>query len=81
MQYFFSRRTYNTQKKRFTNNPASVTRYVAMEASAGVPTKGHILSTTDWVDQVLTDTGSDGVLIFVHGLAGLVVLIASMFLT
>lgn len=67
MQYFLTRRTYNAQKQKFTNNPASVTRYVAMGASSGEASKGHVLPVDKWAAKVLAEEGSKQVLIFVHG--------------
>ncbi|AZV77009.1 alpha/beta fold hydrolase [Parasedimentitalea marina] len=69
MALFFSRRTYNSQKKKFTNNPSAVTRYVNIteQTPDGDIRKGSIVSQDDWLELVRQDGGDNGVLIYVHG--------------
>lgn len=63
MALYFSRRSYNAQTRKFTNNAASVTRYVQMTSS----TSGGIISQADWLQQVRQAGGTREVLIYVHG--------------
>ena len=55
MSLFFSRRSFNSSKGRFTNNPAEKTRYVSV--SGRIPASGRwqgsIVSQADWLQQVL----------------------------
>lgn len=69
MALFFSRRTYNAHQKTFTNNPASLTRYVAITGTSpgGDGWSGGILSQRDWLEQVRQAGGDSDVLIYVHG--------------
>lgn len=69
MALFFSRRTYNAQKKKFTNNPAAITRYVTIteQSADGGIRKGGIVSQEDWLKLVIQEGGDRGVLIYVHG--------------
>lgn len=69
MTLFFSRRTFNAQKKKFTDNVASLTRYVSITGttSGGGGWQGGIISQGDWLDQVQQQGGTDDVLIYVHG--------------
>ncbi|WP_412551022.1 alpha/beta hydrolase [Shimia sp. MIT910701] len=69
MALFFSRRTYNAQKKKFTDNPAALTRYVSIteERGNGAVRKGDILPKADWLKLVQQAGGTKDILIYVHG--------------
>ncbi len=67
MQYFYSRRTFNQSTGRFSNNPASLTRYVALGETEHPATKGHLLKASDWAKAVFADSANNEVVIFVHG--------------
>lgn len=69
MALFFSRRTYNAQKKKFTANPAALTRYVSMTAqnNDGSVHTGSIVPRADWLKQVQQAGGTKEILIYVHG--------------
>ncbi|WP_298971389.1 alpha/beta fold hydrolase [uncultured Roseobacter sp.] len=69
MTLFFSRRTYNASKTKFTNNPAQLTRYVRITdgPDADGTWSGGIISQKDWLDQVHAEAETDEVTIFVHG--------------
>ncbi len=67
MHHFFSRRSFNAQKGRFTDNPADVTRYVAVTSTTGPVSKGHLMPCEDWVDAVRASSASGHVMIYVHG--------------
>lgn len=69
MTLFFSRRTYNASKKRFTNNPADVTRYVRLTSGpdANGRWSGGIIGRDDWFDQVRAESPTNEVTIYVHG--------------
>jgi esterase/lipase superfamily enzyme len=62
MALFFSQRAYNAQTKKFTNNAATLTRFVVIDAQ----TSGTV-SQGDWLDLVAAQGGRDAVLVFVHG--------------
>lgn len=68
MPLFFSRRAYNAQTQKFTNNPSALTRYVMLEGqtpSGGW--KGGIISQADWLGKVRDAGAEQGVVVFVHG--------------
>lgn len=69
MALFFSRRTYNASKKKFTLKPAAKTRYVNLtKASAdGRIRSGSIVKKSAWLDLVRHAGGDKEVLIYVHG--------------
>lgn len=69
MPLFFSRRAYNAQTKKFTNNRSTITRYVALEAQApgGGGWTGGIIDQGDWLQKVKDAGAANGVLVFVHG--------------
>lgn len=67
MALFFTRRTYNASKQKFTDNVASLTRYVRVQASGGGSHSGGIISRDDWLDLVIAGAQSREVLIYVHG--------------
>lgn len=69
MTLFFSRRTYNASKSKFTNNPAQLTRYVKITDGPDGNGKwqGGIINQADWLSQVEADGDTDEVTIFVHG--------------
>ncbi len=69
MALFFSRRTYNAQKKKFTFKPAAKTRYVhiTQKSPGGKIRKGSIVKKAKWLDLVRQEGGSSDVLIYVHG--------------
>ncbi|WP_170763074.1 alpha/beta hydrolase [Ruegeria lacuscaerulensis] len=69
MALFFSRRTYNASKKKFTIKPAAKTRYVniTQTSSGGQVRKGSIVKKSKWLDLVRQQGGDKEVLIYVHG--------------
>lgn len=67
MTLFATRRTYNAQTQRFTNNAAALTRYVQITSSAGPVSKGGIISREDWHREVLRAAQSREILFYVHG--------------
>ncbi|WP_195820708.1 alpha/beta fold hydrolase [Roseobacter sp. MH60115] len=69
MTLFFSRRTYNASKQRFTNNPADVTRYVRLTSGPDASGKwtGGIISKDDWLAHVKAEAATNEITIYVHG--------------
>ncbi|QFT57737.1 hypothetical protein FIU94_02780 [Sulfitobacter sp. THAF37] len=67
MTLFATRRTYNAQTHRFTNNAAALTRYVLMTGGDGPVSKGGIISRADWHREVLRAADSREILLYVHG--------------
>lgn len=69
MPLFFSRRAYNTSKKRFTNSVSKPTRYVSINGTAPGPGgwSGHMRKRNDWLAEVKAAGGDRDVLIYVHG--------------
>ncbi|KIC45809.1 hypothetical protein RA28_08975 [Ruegeria sp. ANG-S4] len=69
MALFFSRRTYNASKKKFTLKPAAKTRYVSITKSSsdGRIKKGGIIKKAAWLDLLRQQGGDKEVLIYVHG--------------
>ncbi|NOC83773.1 alpha/beta fold hydrolase [Ruegeria sp. HKCCD6428] len=69
MALFFSRRTYNAPKKKFTLKPAAKTRYVhiTQQSPGGKIRKGSIVKRAKWLDLVRQEGGDSAVLIYVHG--------------
>ncbi|APE42361.1 hypothetical protein BOO69_02220 [Sulfitobacter alexandrii] len=67
MRLFATRRTYNAQTHRFTNNAAALTRYVMMNETAGPVGRGGIISREDWHREVLRAADSREILFYVHG--------------
>lgn len=69
MALFFSRRTYNAQKKKFTLKPAAKTRYVHITRKSpdGRIRKGGIIKRAKWLELVRQQGGTKDVLIYVHG--------------
>lgn len=69
MALFFTRRAYNSKTKKFTNNPASLTRYVTItkKSASGKILSGGSVKLDDWIEMVRDDGGEKGVLIYVHG--------------
>ncbi len=69
MALFFSRRTYNASKKKFTIKPAAKTRYVSIShtSSDGRIRKGGIIKQKKWLEMVQKAGGDKDVLIYVHG--------------
>jgi esterase/lipase superfamily enzyme len=63
MALYFTRRSYNAQKKTFTNNLAALTRYVALDSA----TTGRSLSCEDWLPRVQAEMQSQDITIYVHG--------------
>ncbi len=69
MALFFSRRTFNAQKKKFTLKPAAKTRYVSItkQSAGGRIRKGGIVKQSKWLELVRKEGGDSSVLIYVHG--------------
>ncbi len=67
MALFFSRRAYDTSKKKFTNNPSTVTRFLNFTKKTGAPDKGHIVTEDRWIELVKAEASSKDLVIFVHG--------------
>lgn len=67
MSLFFTRRTYNAQTAKFTNNAAALTRYVEITAPGDTVSKGHIIDQATWKARVLTQMQVPELLIYVHG--------------
>ncbi len=67
MALFFTRRTYNAAKKKFTNNLATLTRHVRLKIKSGGGYEGGIISQSDWLDQVIAAAGGKGIVVYVHG--------------
>lgn len=69
MTLFFSRRTYDASKKRFTNNPSKVTRYVRLTQGPDANGKwnGGIISKDDWMAHATAEGSSNEITIYVHG--------------
>lgn len=67
MTLFATRRTYNAQTNRFTNNAAALTRYVQITSTTGPVSKGGIISRADWHREVLRAADSREILFYVHG--------------
>lgn len=67
MTLFASRRTYNNSTHKFTNNAATLTRYVQITNTAGQVSTGGVISREDWHAQVLRAAQSRDILFFVHG--------------
>lgn len=67
MHYFFSRRTFHAAVGRFTNNAASLTRYVGIDQVGTAASSGHMLEAEAWAQKVLQQSATGEVLVFVHG--------------
>lgn len=67
MDYVFTRRTYNAQTQKFTNNPASLTRYLELSQSDGGGSIGAAIPADKWASRVIAQSRGHGVLVFVHG--------------
>lgn len=69
MTLFFSRRTYNASTKKFTNNPASVTRYVRLTSgpNANGSWGGGVISKDDWMARARAEGTTNEITIYVHG--------------
>lgn len=67
MAHLFTRRAYFAAQSRFTNSPASLTRYLRLTASGGGAHSGHAISRDDWLSDVLASAATPDILIFVHG--------------
>lgn len=63
MALYFTRRSYNAQKKTFTDNMARITRYVEL----GDDNTGRSLKRTDWLDLVRAQMSQPEVTIYIHG--------------
>jgi esterase/lipase superfamily enzyme len=62
MSFLISRRAYDASKKTFTNERASVTRFLEATTSGGKTLKHDA-----WLSRVKSNAGGGDVLIFVHG--------------
>jgi esterase/lipase superfamily enzyme len=67
MNFFFSRRAFNSQTGYFTNHPAMTTRYVGLGASDGKVSRGGLYNADKWAEAVHDQSGNDHVVIYVHG--------------
>ncbi len=67
MIYFFSRRAFNPQTGRFSNNPSEMTRYVGIDDVGTTVSKGTLIDKPQWVQKVLMQAGQGPILFFVHG--------------
>ena len=67
MALFFTRRTYNASKKKFTNNMATLTRHVTLKIRQQGGYEGGIISQSDWLDQVEHHAAGQGVVVYIHG--------------
>ena len=67
MDYFFSRRTFNQSKDKFTKDAAALTRYVGVPATVGDAGAAHLMPQSQWLQAALGPSSSNEVVIFVHG--------------
>ena len=67
MNYFYSRRAFNSATGRFTNSAAARTSYVGLGASDGRVSTGGFLTSKAWVKAVLAQSNNGHVVIYVHG--------------
>ena len=67
MNYFFSRRAFNSQTGYFSNHPAQSTSYVRLGASDGKVSKGGLLTARKWAEAVHAQSGNGHVVVYVHG--------------
>ncbi len=67
MNYFYSRRAYNSQTGYFTNHCAASTSYVGLGPSDGTVSRGGLLTAQKWADAVMGQSGNGHVVIYVHG--------------
>lgn len=67
MQFFFSRRAFNAESGKFSNNAARLTRYVRMAPGTGGAGRGNIVARDQWVSEVVGAAATPDVLIYVHG--------------
>jgi pimeloyl-ACP methyl ester carboxylesterase len=68
MDYFFSRRTFNQSKGKFTKDFAALTRYVGVPTNVGEAGSAHLMPQSQWLQAVLGVANSNDVVIFVHGI-------------
>lgn len=69
MTLFFSRRTYNASRQRFTNNPAALTRYVRLTEGPDSNGRwtGGIIDAKAWFPLVQAEGSTNEITIYVHG--------------
>lgn len=67
MDYFYTRRTFNSATGRFSNNPAALTRYVGIGPSDGQASKRHLLTADQWAKAVHDQSANGHVVVYVHG--------------
>ena len=67
MRFFYSRRTFNQSDGRFSNNRASVTRYVSLSNTTSAVTTGHLMDAQAWAQGVHAQSQNNDVVIYVHG--------------
>lgn len=65
--HYFTRRAYNASKSKFSNNKASLTRYVELPGITDTVTADQILDRDDWAGRVLAAANGGPILCFVHG--------------
>ena len=67
MNYFYSRRAFNSHTGYFSNHCAMNTSYVGLGSSDGNVSRGGLLTAQKWADAVLAQSGNGHVVIYVHG--------------
>jgi len=67
MDYFFSRRTFNQSKGKFTKDFAALTRYARVPEPIAEAGAAHLISRDQWLQGVLSSATTNDVVIFVHG--------------
>lgn len=67
MAFVFTRRAFNAQSGHFTDNAASLTRYLHVGTPANAVSKANILEPEAWFRAVEAEAATDDVLIWVHG--------------
>lgn len=67
MDYVFTTRSLNQSTKKFTNNLATITRYIKLPTAGSSENKGRIVARDKWIDEVLQQAENREVLIYVHG--------------
>ncbi len=66
MPHVFTRRTFFAAQNRFTNNAATLTRYLNVPDGT-TPDGGHIIDRDQWLSQVNARANGGDILVFIHG--------------